>query len=89
MPSPPSLSKLLDNNSFFISKYLIIIEAFFTLVPGKWLITPALSTQYNVESVSVCATKCLANIQCLSFDYSKSSRSNLSKLNQIDYSFLS
>lgn len=46
--------------------------AFFTLVPGKWLLTAALEVKNNITSIQSCASFCLADIRCLSFDYSVS-----------------
>ncbi len=44
--------------------------ALFTLVPGKWLISPSLDYHNNVKTVEECANYCVADIKCLSFDYS-------------------
>ncbi len=45
--------------------------ALFSIVPGKWLLSPTIIYHNNVEFVDVCARYCVADIQCLSFDFSQ------------------
>ena len=55
---------------------MIFCEAFFTLVPNKWLSTATLDIKYNVQSDESCGSFCIADIRCLSFDYSKTTKSD-------------
>jgi len=46
--------------------------AFFTKIPGKWLMVPSIiDIKYGISDEE-CANLCLANYKCLSFDYSDS-----------------